>query len=222
MTPEHKLKMAEGRRRAAEAKRSKAEAKAARKELEARKTVGLGVDGVGFIRVGDGVGRAPQPPAIDYDLLAAAMLRAQARARTANVPPQAEAEEPAAVDSRVYPPVTRDDRGMPVDNNPNPDPMGIVAKGDNPVRRILSKLTFPPDKEQQVVAMIAANLAPSWDANNGADPNGAAYPPVHERLLVAHMQEYCMTLRPELPKTRLEPKYRLHGETAAMAGTPAQ
>lgn len=121
--------------------------------------------------------------------------------------------EPAAAVPAMAP-VTRDDRGMLVDNNPNPDPLGIVAKSNNPVRRILSQLTYPPDKEQQVVTMIASNMAPSWSEWN-QEISDAAHPPVAERLLVEHMKEYCMTLRPELPKTRLEPKYELKGAVTA-------
>ena len=109
-----------------------------------------------------------------------------------------------------YPKIERDDRGMPVtaayDEN-------LVVPGNNVVNRVLSQLSYPPDKEGQVLAMIAANMAPSWDANN-QEVTDAPYPPVQERMLVAHMQEYCQTLRPELPKTRLVPKYKLSTDVA--------
>ena len=112
----------------------------------------------------------------------------------------------------ALPPVTRDDRGMPVG-----DPHR-VRQGNNPVTRILAQLTYPADKEGQVVAMIAANMAPSVDM---ADPTGSEFPPLQERAVLEHMREYCLGLRPELPKTRLEPKYQLRHSGVDAGGVAA-
>lgn len=149
---------------------------------------------------------SPSPTAlpIDYDALAQAMIRAQAKANE-----EREAMKPAG--GPVLPPVTRDDRGMPVQGAYDTN---LVRPGNNPVTRILAQLTFPADKTAQVVAMIAANMAPSWSEFN-QEITDQPHAPVGERALVAYLQEYCMQLRPELPKTYLEPMYKNHTPEAA-------
>lgn len=234
MTPEHKAKMAAGRVRAQAEKVAKAmkreEARVARNavklapmslstafksELEA----GMGTEVTNdFIGAGVGpamteanrltvtLGGSPIPvlPVIDYDALAQAMIRAQAKANE-----EREAMKPAG--GPVLPPVTRDDRGMPVQGAYDTN---LVRPGNNPVTRILAQLTFPADKTAQVVAMIAANMAPSWSEFN-QEITDQPHAPVGEKALVAYLQEYCMQLRPELPKTYLEPMYKNHTPEAA-------
>lgn len=128
-------------------------------------------------------------PAIDYDRLAEAMLRAQER-RIAQVAPVAEQSYATRL-------VKTD----------------LVVPTNNPVMRILSQLDYPKDREGQVVAMIAANMAPSV---NPGDPEGELQAAVQEQAVLAHMKEYVLGLRPELPKTRLEPKYTLNGVAAGV------
>lgn len=157
--------------------------------------------------------KAPLAPGeIDYDRLAEAMVRAQQRSNPAQF---GRAVQPPEQPSNViaYPPVTRDDRGMLVNNDAHPIDPNRVAKGSR-MERILKQLTYPADREGQVAAMVAANMAPSWGEGN-QEVGDSPYPPAPEAALVAYMQEYCLALRPELPKPRLEPKYRLASEKAA-------
>ena len=198
MTPEHKAKMAAGRERAAASKRLL-------KNNPGKKLVPVSDPSkadANFVQ-------PPTAPLIDYDALAEAMLRAQAKAagdRANGVPMPAETREA---------PVQKDDRGMAV--QPSFD-QSLVRGGDSPVRRILSQLVFPADKTSQVLAMIAANMAPSVDMN---DPQGAMFPALQERAVLEHMKEYVMTLRPELPHTRLVPQYKLYVTPAGEAPADA-
>jgi hypothetical protein len=167
--------------------------------------------------------------------LAEAMVRAQTRVGGGQ--PQLHAGPPAGAGINLHPSqngpewhiavgdsaaaiprglVGRDDRGMPVNNGTVGDPH-LVRQGNNPVTRILSQLTYPNDKEGQVVAMIAANMAPSVDMN---DPDGTMFPPLQERAVLEHMKEYVLALRPDAPKTRLDPKYTLKGPIETQ-GAPA-
>lgn len=135
-------------------------------------------------------------PEIDYDKLAEAMLRAQRKE-------EERGEKLHRAFQRGGPDAVEDLRAK-LDTD-------LVVPSNNPVTRILSQLSYPKDKEGQVVAMIAANMAPSV---NPGDPEGELQAALQERVVLAHMKEYVMTLRPELPKTRLEPKYTLNGVAA--------
>jgi hypothetical protein len=132
----------------------------------------------------DGTKAVPiSQPAIDYDRLAEAMVRAQMKLN-----PHQIVHTSSAVALAETP---------------------MVVRGNNPVNRILAQLKYPKDKEANVIAMVCANMSPSWGETNGNDVNGVPNPPLGEAAVVAHLREWCETLRPELPVERLEPKYTL-------------
>ena len=99
--------------------------------------------------------------------------------------------EPHPVNTKLW-----HEEGEPVESE-------LVAGGDaNPLAKLMRQLRYPLDKEGQVVAMLAAYMAPSVDY---ADPAGAMFPALRADVALAEMKDYVLTLRPELPKKQMAP-----------------